>query len=180
MGRAARTTTTHVSPAVDAGFLPMLSGGLLGAAEAEFVRLAQQFRRELAPRDMLEALQIDLSIVALTLLRRAVAALAAPDADPVAATRDHARAHKMLTASLREFGRLRKRNLDASSPSETAAEAEERPTADAPAPAGPPAAPRPRPKVAPIAQVRAGFGVAPRARELDDRGSLIPATIRRA
>lgn len=45
---------------------------MLGGSKHDVIRLVERFREETAPRDLQEGLQVDLAIVALGLLRRAV------------------------------------------------------------------------------------------------------------
>src|SRR5262245_26635933 len=50
----------------------LLAGGFLGGTDRQFERFGQAFRRGMRPADLLEALHVDLALIALSQLRRAV------------------------------------------------------------------------------------------------------------
>lgn len=94
------------------GLRGLLAGGLLGSAEAEFGRLVERFRRELGPRDVEEILQFDLIVMAVTMLRRVLAAMATAALGDPALLRTQSQAYRMLRQSLRDFHKLREREID--------------------------------------------------------------------
>lgn len=96
----------------DTTLMRLLSGGLLGAQGPDFERLAERFRAEMAPRDALETLQFDLILTALFLLRKVVAGLASAPLGDLAIGRSLGQSHRMLSQSLKEYRKLRERDLD--------------------------------------------------------------------
>lgn len=115
MARDAATATVESAPTVvysaDTSLIGLLAGSLLTQDETEFTKVVGEFRDQMAPRDHLELMHFVTIVTGLAMFRKVVAALPTTPLGDMPLNRAHTQAQRSLNQALKEYRKLRERDL---------------------------------------------------------------------